>query len=78
MTCPKCAATMIRETPLQFHAMRDMSETEEGVTYRCMMCGTYLDAVILKNRAKQRDERRLLETAETIAAYASLRTPQSA
>lgn len=54
MTCPKCAAHMLLDVPLQFHAsFVDMSETERSATYHCLLCGTYADPIIARNKAKQ-------------------------
>jgi hypothetical protein len=41
-------------------------------SYHCLICGNYEDAVIVANRAKQADERRLVAEAESIAQCAPI------
>ena len=77
MTCPKCASLMFAEPSVHHQASADytLDLTDARLQcqeWHCLLCGTYCDAVILANRAKQADERRLVEQAETIAIFAAL------
>ncbi len=75
MTCPKCCAQMLLDRPVRYFAsadanLMDTSDTRSHCpSYRCPCCATYLDPVILENRAKQ---------ANTIAIFAGLRSTQAA
>lgn len=74
MICPKCGASMVPDASLRFYATADytidLNDTRvECAAWRCL-CGQYLDRIILANRAKQRDESRLIAQAETIALWA--------
>jgi len=74
MTCPKCAARMFPEVSLRFHASADYTLSafdagQECAGWHCLCCGQYVDRVVLANRAKQADERRLISQAELIATW---------
>jgi hypothetical protein len=77
MNCSKCASLMASESSAHHHST-DYSvdlgdvQTMHSCAYRCMTCGNFVDPTILANRAKQADERRLLEQANTIATWASV------
>lgn len=77
MTCPKCNAQMFAEPSLHYQGgaecLVDLGTV--GPSVHCLLCGTYLEAVILANRARQADERRLLAQAETIAVCAAYHLP---
>lgn len=77
MTCPKCAARMFAEPSVHYLSSSeytvDQTDTKgQCEALHCLLCGTWVDAVIVANRAKQADERRLVAQAETIATWASL------
>lgn len=77
MYCSKCQSLMIREVSVHHHTTDyslDLNDvrTIHGASYRCVCCGNFEDAVILANRARQADERRLVAHAETIAAWSDL------
>jgi len=85
MNCFRCQSLMCREVSLYHHSTDytpDLNDVRAMTTdsYRCLCCGNVEDAVILANRAKQADERRLVAEAEIIVAdWASLTTrPQAA
>ena len=76
-TCSKCASLMVSESSAHHHSTDytlDLGDvqTMHSCAYRCLTCGNFEDAVVLANRAKQADERRLVEHAETIATWASI------
>jgi len=76
MTCPKCAALMLPEPSVHYQASADytLDQTDRESVCRAWhcLCGQYVDRVVLANRARQKDERRLLEEANTIATWASV------
>ena len=81
MTCPKCRAIMFQEPSLHHQASADYTVDLSDArlvcaSWHCLLCGTYCDHVILANRAKQADERRLVAQAETIATWATLDVPE--
>lgn len=77
MTCPKCAAIMFLAPSLRHLASDDYHVVLTDVraacqSYYCLICGAYLDQVIVANRVRQADERRLIRHAESIARRAML------
>lgn len=64
MTCPRCAACMLRYHALRYESngesdLSDTSDTRSHITaWHCLACGEYVDAVILENRLRQAVERR--------------------
>lgn len=78
MTCSRCASTMCHESSIHHQSTDytvDLNDVRliKSESYHCLICGNYEDAVIVANRAKQADERRLVAEAESIAQCAPLR-----
>ena len=76
MICPKCAARMLPDFSVHYQSSADYTLDQNDRESVCSawhcLCGQYIDRVVLTNRARQSDERRLLAQAETIAAWESL------
>lgn len=77
-TCPKCAGLLV-PAPSPLHLLSDYFidtydlQAKRSVAVSCANCGYYADAITIKNKAKQADERRLVEQAETWALEAIIR-----
>lgn len=77
-TCPKCAGLLV-PAPSPLHLLSDYFidtydlQDKRSVAVSCANCGYYADAITIKNKAKQADERRLMEQAETWALEAIIR-----
>lgn len=52
--CPRCHGCLLRDLGFQ-HITRD------GVAYRCLNCGNYIDHLILSNRTMVQPERKRYE-----------------
>lgn len=53
MQCVKCAAPAVMTVPLRFFGSTDASEQLHTNCWRCLLCGTYTDLTILRNRQAQ-------------------------
>lgn len=78
MSCPKCSGLLV-PAPSPLHLLSDYFidtydlQDKRSAAVSCANCGYYADAITIKNKAKQADERRLVEQAETWAMEAVIR-----
>lgn len=75
-TCSKCHSLMFRESSLHHQSADycvDLNDVQamQRESFHCVTCGNFEDVVILKNRAIQAQERRLIQDAPVIAAWAT-------
>ena len=72
MSCPKCSGLLI-PAPSPMHLLSDYFidtydlQDKRDAAVSCVNCGYYADAIMISNKSKQADERRLVAQAETWA-----------
>ncbi len=72
MHCPKCSGLIV-PAPSPLHLLSDYFidtydlQDKQSASVRCVNCGYYADALILRNKAKQADAQRLVAQAESWA-----------
>lgn len=77
MTCHKCQGLMIEEPSLHHRATESLLDQFDvsglcAQSYHCLSCGNYEDGVIVANRRRQAESRRVVQQAETIATWADV------
>jgi len=63
---------MLPDVSLRFHADLDFTDETHSPSYHCLICGTYLDSVIIANRETQAQERWVVEHDETSAEWVAV------
>ena len=61
MLCPRCGASMVYE---KFYG-----NNEPLSAWKCILCGEYVDDVIIKNRLSHKLKRKRTRTGEGIPAF---------
>ena len=66
MKCTRCHGSLVPEYAYDLANSGSISAS----LWKCVQCGDRIDPIILANRARQADARRLVSQAETIAQLA--------